>query len=79
MNRLCLVAAVLVAGLAVARAQPFVPPSEQPGRQRERFTPSPVDRFLQPQPLPEPLIRQECDNRSAWRARQGRAKRNADC
>ena len=79
MNRLCPAAVLLVAGLAVADAQPFVPPSEQPGRQRERFTPSPVDQFLQPRPRPEPLIRLDCDNRGAWRARQGRVKRNADC
>jgi hypothetical protein len=78
MNRLCLVAGVLAAGLCVADAQPFVPPSEQPGRQRERFTPSPVEQFMRPQPPPEPLIRLHCDDRSAWRTRQGRARRN-DC
>jgi hypothetical protein len=67
-----LVAVLLAAGLSVADAQPFVPPSEQPGRQRERFTPSPVDRFLQPQPtMPEPLIRRECVDRISPRSKQG--------
>jgi hypothetical protein len=70
-------AIVLVAGVSAAEAAPNVPPSEQPGRERERFTPSPLDRFMQPQPLPEPLIRSDCGDRGPSRSQ--RSKRNKDC
>jgi hypothetical protein len=32
----------------LAAAQPQIPPSEMPGRERERFTDSPVERFMKP-------------------------------
>jgi hypothetical protein len=35
--------AVLVAGIPAANAAPLVPPGDQPGRERYRFTPSPLD------------------------------------
>ena len=73
------IAAILVvAGLSAAQAAPNVPPSEQPGRERERFTPSPLDRFMQPNPRTEPLIRSDCDDRGPSRS-QRRPKRNKDC
>ena len=31
-------------------AAPLVPPSDQPGRERYRFEPSPLDRFIEPRP-----------------------------
>jgi hypothetical protein len=79
MALLCrIVALLLVACLSAADAAPNVPPSELPGRERERFTPSPLDRFMQPQPLPEPLIRSDCDDRGPSRSTQ-RRRRNRDC
>ena len=56
---------LLLAALSAADAAPNIPPSELPGRERYRFTPSPLDRFMQPQPLPEPLIRRGCVDRVA--------------
>jgi hypothetical protein len=77
---LCRVAAILVAaGLTAAAAQPRVPSSDLPGRERYRFTPSPIDRFMQPQPLPEPLIRRGCDSRDGSWTKQQRARRDRDC
>jgi hypothetical protein len=70
-------AILLLAAISAAAAAPNVPPSEQPGRERERFTPSPLDRFMQPRPLPEPLIRSDCGDRGASRSQ--RSKRNKDC
>jgi hypothetical protein len=69
---------LLVAGLSTAQAAPNVPPGEQPGRERERFTPSPLDRFMQPSQPAEPLIRSDCDDRGPSRP-QRRSKRNKDC
>ena len=79
MNRLSRSIAILSAGVAAAAAQPLVPPSDQAGRERYRFSPSPIDRFMQPQPLPEPLIRRGCDNRDGSQTRQQRARRDRDC
>jgi hypothetical protein len=73
-----IVAILLVAGLSAAAAAPNVPPSEQPGRERERFTPSPLDRFMQPIKPTEPLLRWDCDDRGATRSKQ-RSRRNRDC
>jgi hypothetical protein len=58
-------------------AAPLVPPSDQPGRERYRFEPSPLDRFMQPNQQREPLLRWECDDRSP-RSKQ-RSRRNRDC
>jgi hypothetical protein len=73
-----LAAMLVIVGLSAAQAAPNVPPSEQPGRERERFTTSPLDRFMQPQPLPEPFIRRECDDPGASRSKQ-RSRRSRDC
>jgi hypothetical protein len=40
---------LLAAGISVAAAPP-VPSSEMPGRERDRFTESPVERFMRPGP-----------------------------
>jgi len=68
---------LLLAAISAAEAAPNVPPSEQPGRERERFIPSPLDRFMQPRQLPEPLIRSDCNDRGPSRSQ--RSKRNKDC
>jgi hypothetical protein len=45
---------LLVVGIA-----PLVPSSDLPGRERYRFTPSPLDRFMQPNPPARPLLQRE--------------------
>jgi hypothetical protein len=51
------IAGVLAAGIVVATAAPLVPSSEMPGRERDRFTESPVERFMRPGPyVPAPVI-----------------------
>jgi hypothetical protein len=42
--------ALLMSCTASALAQPRVPSSEMPGRERERFTDSPFERYRKPQP-----------------------------
>jgi hypothetical protein len=71
-TRLLPVGLLLIAGLAVANAAPNIPSSELPGRERERFTPSPVDRFTDPLASPrnaEPLW-QWCDEQPSRRAKK---------
>jgi hypothetical protein len=67
-----LAAILLAAGLSAAAAAPLVPSSELPGRQRERFTPSPLDPFMQPSRPVERLLRWDCDGRSKPRSRRSR-------
>jgi hypothetical protein len=71
----------LVALLAItsaAAAGPLVPPSDLPGRERYRFEPSPLDRFMQPRPPARPLLRWDCEPRGAWR-NTPRSRRNPNC
>ena len=70
---------LLVAGISAAEAAtPIVSPGDLPGRERYRFTPSPLDRFMQPQRPAKPLLRWDCNDRGAWRTKQ-RSKRYWDC
>ena len=71
-------ALVLLAGTAAAAAAPLVPPSDQAGRERYRFEPSPLDRFMQPTPPAKPLLRWDCDERGVWRGKP-RSRRNQNC
>jgi hypothetical protein len=71
-------AVALLAGVSAANAAPAVSPGDLPGRERFRFEPSPLDRFMQPNQQREPLIRWECHEPSSSRAKP-RAKRNRDC
>jgi hypothetical protein len=59
-------------------AAPLVPPSDQPGRERYRFEPSPLDRFIGPRPPVKPLLRWDCDERDARRGKP-RSRRNPNC
>jgi hypothetical protein len=72
----------MMAGMCVAIAAPNVtpgvPPSDQPGRERERFTPSPLDRFMQPSGPVEPLIRYDCHDPATSRAKP-RSRQRARC
>lgn len=57
---------VLIAGIAAAQVAPLVPPGDLPGRERYRFTPSPLDRFMEPNPRVKPLLRWDCDQRRTF-------------
>ena len=54
----------LLVGPSAANAAPAVSPGDMPGRERFRFEPSPLDRFMQPNQQREPLIRWECHDRA---------------
>jgi hypothetical protein len=69
---------LLLASTVAAAAAPLVPPSDQAGRERYRFTPSPLDRFMEPNPPPKPLLRWDCDERQSRRGK-ARARRNRNC
>jgi hypothetical protein len=49
-----IVGLLLAAGISVAAAAPLLPSSELPGRERDRFTDSPVERFMRPGPYQAP-------------------------
>jgi hypothetical protein len=65
---------LLIAGTVTAAAAPLVPPSDQAGRERYRFTPSPLDRFMEP----KPPLRWDCGERQSWRGK-ARSRRNRNC
>jgi hypothetical protein len=70
-----------IAGLAMANAAPNIPPGEAPGRERERFMPSPVDRFTDPfasRRQAEPLL-PWCDEKSMKRTKRKQSKRDPGC
>ena len=69
---------LFLAGIAAASAAPAISGSELPGRDRQRFLESPVERFMQPAQKSEPLIRWQCDP-DRLRAKKQRAKRNSGC
>jgi hypothetical protein len=56
---------VLVAMSAGANAAPNIPSSELPGRARQQFQESPIDRFTQPSQKQAPLWQWECDRPKA--------------
>jgi hypothetical protein len=71
----CFAALLILAGLGVADAAPNIPSSELPGRERERFQKSPLDRFMQPgttQQKKKPVWRRHCRNSQAKRTKHRR-------
>ena len=71
----------MIAGVVVANAAPNIPPGEAPGRERERFMPSPIDRFTDPLASPrhaEPLYRW-CEEKPQKRAKRKQGKRDPGC
>ena len=70
-----------IAGVMVTSAAPNIPPGEMPGRERERFVPSPLDRFTDPYAQPrqaEPLYRW-CDEKPPKRAKRKQGKPSPGC
>ncbi|HEY4405669.1 MAG TPA: hypothetical protein VGN55_13570 [Xanthobacteraceae bacterium] len=51
-----IVGLLLAAGISIAAAAPLVPSSVMPGRERDRFTDSPVERFMRPGPYQTPPV-----------------------
>jgi hypothetical protein len=81
MDRLphAIVGLLLAAGISVAAAAPPIPSSVLPGRERDRFTESPVERFMRPgpyqsPPVIEPSTRPPCNahNQRQSKLRSGR-------
>jgi hypothetical protein len=71
---LCCTAILFLCTLAPAfAAPPTIPSSAMPGRERERFTTSPVERFMQPgaQSLPEVVRPNQKCRRPSTRHRKG--------
>ncbi len=74
-------ALLLLIGVVAANAAPSIPPAEMPGRERERFIPSPVDRLTDPFAWPrqaEPLYRW-CDEKATKRAKRKQGRRDQGC
>jgi hypothetical protein len=68
--------------LAAAQVTPNIPPGDLPGRERQRFQESPLDRFTDPLAKPrnaEPLWHQRCDHRSKSRRSGKRHRRGQGC
>lgn len=59
------VASLLATMAAGASAAPNIPSSELPGRARQQFQESPIDRFTQPSQKSAPLWQWECDRPKA--------------
>ena len=68
------VSCILVLAATAAAAAPNIPPSEMPGRERQRFQETPLDRFYQPQKKAKPLWRWDCEPPQA--KRKAKPKRN---
>ncbi|HEY6259661.1 MAG TPA: hypothetical protein VIY51_28120 [Xanthobacteraceae bacterium] len=47
---------LLAADISAAAAAPQIPSSVLPGRERDRFTESPVERFMRPAPYQPPQV-----------------------
>jgi hypothetical protein len=66
------VASLLATMAAGANAAPNIPSSELPGRARQQFQESPIDRFTQPSQKTTPLWQWECDRPKAKGRKQSR-------
>ena len=77
MSRRIAIATLLAAMCAGADAAPNIPSSELPGRERQRFQESPIDRFTQPTQKASPLWQWECERPKAKgsKHRRGNSKR----
>jgi hypothetical protein len=73
-------AILLLASLAAAEAAPNIPPGEMPGRERQRFQDSPVERFMQAVPpgQAEPVWQWRCEDGKP-KAKSKRGKQSKAC
>jgi hypothetical protein len=72
------VASTLAVVAAPADAAPNIPSSELPGRARQQFQESPIDRFTQPSTRQQPLWRWDCEPRRPQKGKS-RGKRANRC
>ncbi|MCC6775232.1 MAG: hypothetical protein IT537_01125 [Hyphomicrobiales bacterium] len=72
--RFVTIALLAVTALQAQAGPSIVPPGDQPGRERERFTPSPLDRYMQPAAPAEPLIRFECHDPATSKLKRRRRR-----
>jgi hypothetical protein len=80
-GRCLIVSLLMIVGTTAAGAAPNIPPGEMAGRERERFIPSPVDRFTDPFAWPrqaEPLYRW-CDDKAPKRSKRRPGSREQGC
>jgi hypothetical protein len=74
-----IVGLLLAAGIGAAAAAPAIPSSELPGRERDRFTDSPVERFMRPGAYQTPQVLEPvappCDVHKSRRAKPHAARR----
>ena len=70
------VASLLAAMAAGADAAPNIPSSELPGRARQQFQESPIDRFTQPAQKTQPLWQWECNRPKAKGRKHSRSNSN---
>lgn len=80
-DRCLIISLLMIVGTMAASAAPNIPPGEMAGRERERFIPSPVDRFTDPFAWPrqaEPLYRW-CDDKPPKRAKRKHGRREQGC
>jgi hypothetical protein len=80
-RRCLIILLLLIVGMTAGNAAPNIPPGEMAGRERERFIPSPVDRFTDPFAWPrqaEPLYRW-CDDKAPNRAKRKQGRREQGC
>jgi hypothetical protein len=73
-RRTALAAALVLSGAALASAQSRIPANELPGRERERFIESPLERFLKPGPFVQPPVIEEL-RKPRKGAQRGKPKR----
>ena len=73
---------LLAAGISVAAAAPAIPSSEMPGRERDRFTDSPVERFMRRGPYETPPVigptTPRCKNQKPGHSKP-RSTKHVDC
>jgi hypothetical protein len=67
---------ILLAAMTTAAAAPQIPSSELPGRERQRFLESPVDRFTDPQRKTKPLWQRDCEE---MRSKRKTKRKRRDC
>lgn len=77
-----IIGVLLAAGISAAVAAPAIPSSEMPGRERDRFTDSPVERFMRPgsyefPPVIEPA-EPRCKNQKPGHSKS-RSTKHRDC
>jgi hypothetical protein len=75
MHRTAALLVLLLGGAAPAFAQATIPANQLPGRERERFIESPLERFMRPGPFAQPPVVDEPKSRRKS-SKRGKRPRN---